>query len=520
MDFFTECVVGHQLLQDTNMNKQSKNILVLILLVCVVTFTLQQLRCFPKTISSSQELGGQARRGRVPIHTGKRAETSPVQIFGWDYEPEEKMESQLTKQAVKYVFMVPHKLNSKLKSDGMTRLAVRDQQALLELTKFLDTHEEYDGAEGIAIQKRGREGFDEARESLERSSCRFLVKNWTTIIRNSGKIHHDASKVSQSGWYQECNIAEGPFVLRKEVFLSLRWRAECGSMSHLDFFVRSNAALKIAKLSNCFFSSELTYADRGVLEGTRDFIDYSTLGQLHSILRIVRPDKIEWTKCADDKQFCPEAPLSTRNSTLAAADGFPICCDVVMDDILAATVDAMNKLGIDYRVVYGTLLGAVRSQAFIPYSDDVDVAIHKADNDRYINFRLMQHILGPRYFVAWKTNPPVTRVYPHFAPTMTTDTRRLFKGHESLESEALFDRRILREMTKLLPVKNNLLEHRYVDLYPSPESWFGKATQVTINNRRYLGVSDNVDRLLRSWYGNDYLKKRPEIHSKTTLQTS
>ena len=132
---------------------------------------------------------------------------------------------------------------------------------------------------------------------------------------------------------------------------------------------------------------------RGILESTRDFIDYSTLGQLHNILRIVRPDIIEWTKCADDKQFCPEAPLSSRSNTEVEGD-------VVMDDILAATVDAMNLVGIDYRVVYGTLLGAVRSQALIPYSDDVEVAIHKADNDRYDSFRLMKRILGPRYYVA------------------------------------------------------------------------------------------------------------------------
>ena len=277
--------------------------------------------------------------------------------------------------------------------------------------------------------------------------------------------------------------------------------------------------MKIAKLSNCVFSSELTYADRGILEGTRDFIDYSTLGQLHSILRVVRPDKIEWTKCADDKQFCPEEPLSLRSNTLAASDGFPICCDVVMDDILSATVDAMNKVGIDHRVVYGTLLGAVRSQALIPYSDDVDIAIHKADNDRYASFRLMQHILGPRYFVAWKTNPPTSRVYPHFAATVITDTRRLFKGAESLESAVLFDSRVLNEMQKLLPVQNILLEQRYVDLYPSPESWFETSSIVTINNRQYLGVSDNVDKFLKSLYGDDYMKKKPEIHSKTTLQT-
>ena len=90
-------------------------------------------------------------------------------------------------------------------------------------------------------------------------------------------------------------------------------------------------------------------------------------------------------KCTYDKQSCPEKPLLSRPNTLAAADGFPICCDVIMDDILAATVDAMNQIGMDYRIVYGTLLGAVRSQAFIPYSDDVDVAILKANNDKYDN---------------------------------------------------------------------------------------------------------------------------------------
>lgn len=502
--------------EDEEMTKRTQRILVLILIVCAAIFALLQLRCFPK--KSSSHVRSKIRRSHIH-HPGKQAQSSPVQIIGWDYEPDERVESRLTKDAVKYVLMVPHKLNSELKSYGVTRMTVRDQQALLNLTKFLDTHAEYDGATGITTQRQGV-GFDATKESLERSSCRFLVKNWTIIIQNSGQLHQDTSEFSRSGWYQECNIAEGAFVLRREVFLSLRWRAECGSMSHLDFFVRSNEALRIAKLSDCFFSSELTYTDRGILEGTRDFIDYSTLGQLHNILRIVRPDKIEWTKCADDKQFCPEAPLSSRSNTSAATDGFPICCDVVMDDILSATVDAMNKIGIDYRVVYGTLLGAVRSQALIPYSDDVDVAIHKADNDRYDSFRLMQSILGPRYYVAWKTNPPTSRVYPHFAPTVKTDTRRLFKGKVSLEREALFESKILKEIEKLLPVKNILLEQRYVDLYPSPESWFEKGTEVTINNRRYLGVSDNVNNFLRDLYGDDYMEKIPEIHSKTTLQTN
>ena len=152
---------------------------------------------------------------------------------------------------------------------------------------------------------------------------------------------------------------------------------------------------------------------------------------------------------------------------------------------------------------------------YYSHTDDVDLAIHKADK-----FLLMQQILGPRYFVAWETNPPVSRVYPHYTPTIAANTRRHFKADESLESPSLFDNKILKEMEKLLPVKNTLSEQRNVEVYPSPEGWFGKSTEVTINNRRYLAISGNVDKFLRSLYGDDYMKMRPELHSQTTLQTN
>ncbi|KAJ7356353.1 hypothetical protein OS493_025462 [Desmophyllum pertusum] len=477
------------------MLKKTQKIFLLIVLVCCLAFLLLQLK---------------AKRSRA-LH--KSVQMSSVEILGWDYEPQENVEARLTKDAVKYVLMVPHKLQSTLKSRGVTSLAEEDREALLKLTEFLDEHAEYDAATGTTTEMQV-EGFDKAKKLLEQSACRFLVKNWTMIIRNFGSISYDDDSESL-GWYQECNIAETAFVLRKEAFMSLRWRAECGSMSHLDFFVRSNGALKIAKLSNCFLTHALAYSDRGMLEGSRDFIDYSTLGQIHSILRIVRPDKIEWTKCAYNKEFCPENPSTPRLNTLAAADGFPICCAVIMDDMLTATVDAMNQVGIEYRIAYATalLLGAVRSQTSIPYTEDVDVVIRKADNDRYASFWLMQQILGPRYFVAWKTNPPVSRVYPHFAPTVAVDTLRHFKGDNSLESDALFDSKILKEMEKLLPVKPIEPQQCLVDMYPSPEEWFGKSTQVTINNRQYPGVSDNVDAFLRRFYGDDYMEMRPEIHS-------
>lgn len=371
-------------------HKKWKTICPLLLVICL-TFILLQLNCLsgPSPARAKKIL----KQHLPPPVIKHNFHMSSVEILGWDYQPEDVVEARLARNAVKYVLMVPHKLQPRLKSLGMAGLSIEDRQALLKLTQFLDESPHFDGATGASTLKKVK-GFDSAKALLEQSSCKFLLKNWTMIINNFGPIylsepihHGDDGSSEFVTWLQECNIAETAFVLRKDVFLSLRWRAECGSMSHLDFFKRSNGALKIAKLSNIFFSYLLTYSDRGILQGTRDFIDYSTLGQLHSILRIVRPNKIEWTKCTDDKHFCPEKPLTSRLNTLAASDGYPICCDVIMDDILSATVGAMNQVGIEYRIVYGTLLGAVRSQAIIPYSEDVDLAIHKGDNDHYERFQ-------------------------------------------------------------------------------------------------------------------------------------
>ncbi|KAJ7356358.1 hypothetical protein OS493_025467 [Desmophyllum pertusum] len=443
-----------------------------------------------------------------------------VKIIGSDYEPEEAMEISLTNELVKYVLIVPHGLDLKLTREGVGALSMTgDRDAVLKLAAFLDKHPEFDGATGITspIQTRRQ---DETKKLLEQSSCRFLLKNWTLVIRNSGRIHKIqdgvAANMKQGEEYQECNITESALLVRKKHFLELRWRSDYGSLSHLDFFLRSKGTLKIAKLSNCYFSQSLNYIDRGSLKGSKEFTDYSRLGKFHSILRIVRRHKIEWTKCSDDAELCPEKPTAFRSPDSLAADGFPICCDVVMDKLLAATVKAMNEIGMEYRITYGTLLGAARSRAIIPYSDDIDLAVHKKDNDNYSRFIALQNHIESEYRVAWKTKPPMSRVYPHFAPSVDVDTNNFFEG-DSLESKVLFENKILLEMKKLFPIADSHTERRFVDMYPSPEEWFNGFSNVTINNRQYQGMPGDTRKRLIEWYGSDYMEKRPEKSSKTTF---
>lgn len=50
-----------------------------------------------------------------------------------------------------------------------------------------------------------------------------------------------------------------------------------------------------------------------------------------------------------------------------------------------------EELGLRYYLTAGTLLGAVRHGGFIPWDDDVDVAMPRRDYDRLA-------ALGPQYF--------------------------------------------------------------------------------------------------------------------------
>ena len=73
-------------------------------------------------------------------------------------------------------------------------------------------------------------------------------------------------------------------------------------------------------------------------------------------------------------------------------------------DILIWFADICEQEKLNYTLSYGTLLGAVRHKGFIPWDDDNDVGMPRADFDKFM--LLQDEFKGTPLFIQnYKTDP-------------------------------------------------------------------------------------------------------------------
>ena len=412
---------------------------------------------------------------------------SAIQII--DSRQKEKMHLNENKR---YVFFIS---NAMMQRTGIDALAIGDQHSIHHLAKFLEKFPSYDAATCLLDSKKPF-----LLRQVNNTWCRFSRRESTLIIRDTGRWFDNIS--FPNGPFQCCSIVKGPFLMQKETFMRLGWKSRFGRASIFDFFLRSEGKLKIARLSDCVLSDDLGITDRGTEEETHDFPDYSQFADEHGILRIVMEDRIEWTMCVADGKFCMEKPF-TPPKVLPQA-GMPLCCSYALDRMLRDIVWAINKVGLKYRIIYGTLLGAIRNKAIIPWTHDVDIALNKSKLVMPNWNEKLQEALQGRYFVGISFMD-VPRAIPLIPTYIDVNTTSFFDGLDDISGGKLFSKDILMAMKTRHTIGDYWRDRGYIDFYEAPEIWWNGSSVITINGQKYISIRD-IDYELTNWYGKDYMK--------------
>ena len=361
------------------------------------------------------------------------------------------------------------------------------------LVNILESWSDFDGATCV--------GSDRSIFNTSTKSCRFFTKHWSVVIQESGELQSRQISGNLLKFFN-CNIVEAPFLIRRNVFNRLGLRPSHGEATLIDFFLRSKGALKIASSMNCGFTDAQLVTDRGAMETKQIYLDYGLLGFHHGILRVIRRDSITWTQCSRSSYHCPNKPLQEIENTITKKLSL-LCCDVALNKYLIDAVNAFGKIGMDYRLSYGTVLGAVRSKNIIPWTKDIDIDLTLEDYKDSNAFNRLQQILEKKHY----STPLIyelRRIMPLFP--LKTYVPHLFK-HD------LFSNTIIEQMKVVLPVlRPEWNSIGYVDIYPYEGSNTSPAN-VTINGRSYKTHS-NPQAYLKKAFGQHWQQIRPGYKSK------
>ena len=97
-------------------------------------------------------------------------------------------------------------------------------------------------------------------------------------------------------------------------------------------------------------------------------------------------------------------------------------------DILKAFISVCEKHHLQYFLVGGTALGAIRHKGFIPWDDDIDVGMLREDYDKFVE--LQDEFKGTPYFIqTFKTDPCYIYNFGKLRDSSTTFIEAQYKYH-------------------------------------------------------------------------------------------
>lgn len=97
-------------------------------------------------------------------------------------------------------------------------------------------------------------------------------------------------------------------------------------------------------------------------------------------------------------------------------------------EILKEFIKVCDKNNLTYYLVGGTCLGAVRHQGFIPWDDDIDVAMPRKDYDKFIT--LQKDFNDPYFIQTYKSDKNYIYNYAKVRDSSTTFIENYFACHQ------------------------------------------------------------------------------------------
>ncbi|EDO32258.1 predicted protein [Nematostella vectensis] len=179
----------------------------------------------------------------------------------------------------------------------------------------------------------------------------------------------------------------------------------------------------------------------------------------------------------------------------------PICCSVVLDEILRDLVNVFHKKGINYLVLYGTLIGAMRSKTIIPWTNDVDIGLRK-EYFRNTNFFVsLQKDLGKKYLVGMYSG--MKRMLPVFQPYTNLSASPYNSGFCEMQLKGeFFSDEVIKSIANMLPLGTLWRRSGYLDFYVTGDSWWNGSSTVEINGMKLV---KDPHGFLVDHYGKDYI---------------